>query len=692
MSHFYEILNKKIGFSRIGRIILSKESKKYIKTPNIIIPMQNFLMKDVNYLDEFEDHEIFIISKEVFLKIGFLRDKFRNTAFIFTHTGTLDAFIEILENNLNVFSKDNIILLIPFNIPTTIINEAFAGDEIENYLKQVNNLLKKHQDFNFGLTIRNFDYPRLFDLYKKLIKENDNIKLLNLTDFFDANIDFRKILEIIFDIKQNLDNNLVLMASGRIIPKYFPILIYLGIDLIDSSYLLYLSSENFYDTIEYLYPIYKVKHFPCSCLACKEKLKNLQIIKYSNEKLEYLCLHNLITAKNYMNKIKQYLKADDFRAFVEKSSFDDILVVSILKILDRQYFHLIRFETPITDSFPIIRCFGASSYYRPDFQQFRERVIRYFLPEAWTKLIIIFPCSSRKPYSKSKSHKKFHSILRKFSDFPEFQEIILTSPLGAIPRQLENIYPVNSYDISVTGFWDKEEIDLASEMLVEILSKYNKDIPIICHAKGEGYKEIILKAKSQLPHEFYFTNTNKSLISSSSLKSLEDCVRNLKSKLKLESEEKIHSFSKSWIRKLIKIADYQLGADVGTKFFSENIKVRRNKLSGNFHIIDVEQKKIIGKFLLHTGQIEFTLYGAQSLLEINNKSNILVFNGETIKGNTLFRPGIIEFSPNLIPNNYVFILDKTKKKVIGLAKLIVGSNYLKNSKSGRIAIVYDKVR
>ncbi|MFX1355225.1 MAG: hypothetical protein ACFFGP_14825, partial [Promethearchaeota archaeon] len=125
MSHFYEILNKKIGFSRIGRIILSKESKKYIKTPNIIIPMQNFLMKDVNYLDEFEDHEIFIISKEVFLKIGFLRDKFRNTAFIFTHTGTLDAFIEILENNLNVFSKDNIILLIPFNIPTTIINEAF---------------------------------------------------------------------------------------------------------------------------------------------------------------------------------------------------------------------------------------------------------------------------------------------------------------------------------------------------------------------------------------------------------------------------------------------------------------------------------------------------------------------------------------------------------------------------------------
>ena len=305
MNYSYEILNKRIGYSRVGRIKLSKEPKKYVKTPNVILPMRNFLMKDVNFLEEFEDHGIFLISKEVFLKIGFLRDKFKNTAFIFTHTGTLQTFIDIIENNIDIFSEDNIILLIPFNIPTTILDENFAKNEILYHLKSVKKLLENFPNLNFGLSIKIFEHPQFLDLYSPLIKENKNIKLLNLIDFFTANTNFRNVLDLIISIKQNFDNNLVLMASGRIIPKYFPILIYLGIDLIDSSYLLFLTSENFYDTIEFLLPIHKVKYFPCSCVACQTKLKNFQSMKYSDEIFDYLCLHNLIAAKTYMNKIKQ---------------------------------------------------------------------------------------------------------------------------------------------------------------------------------------------------------------------------------------------------------------------------------------------------------------------------------------------------------------------------------------------------
>ncbi|GAI86743.1 unnamed protein product, partial [marine sediment metagenome] len=137
-----------------------------------------------------------------------------------------------------------------------------------------------------------------------------------------------------------------------------------------------------------------------------------------------------------------------------------------------------------------------------------ERLLKRFTPESWTKLIIILPCSAKKPYSESKSHKKFHSIIRKFRDFPDFQEIILTSPLGAIPRQLENIYPVNSYDISVTGDWDNEEITIASNMLIKLLEKYDKDIPILTlmlslikgryRSNNSGYSKILIdKPKSK---------------------------------------------------------------------------------------------------------------------------------------------------------------------------------------------------
>ena len=262
-------------------------------------------------------------------------------------------------------------------------------------------------------------------------------------------------------------------------------MVYLGIDIIDSSYLLYLSSENFYDTIEFLLPIYKIKQLPCSCIACRGKLKDLLTDKYSLEKIELLCLHNLINARTYMNKIIQYLNYEDYRGFVEKSVLDDTYLISLLKILDNDYYDILKFETPITQKVKQIKSLGPSSYNRPDFRIFRERIVNRFSPEEWTSLIILLPCSAKKPYSESKSHKRFLSILRKFPEFPSFQEIIVTSPLGAIPRQLENVYPVNSYDISVTGEWDEQELSLASFTLAQLLKKYDERIPIICHLEGD---------------------------------------------------------------------------------------------------------------------------------------------------------------------------------------------------------------
>ena len=63
-----------------------------------------------------------------------------------------------------------------------------------------------------------------------------------------------------------------------------------------------------------------------------------------------------------MNKIKLYLRMEDFRGFVEKSSFDDMNIISALKVLDKQYFNAMKLETPITQAKKIIKCFGPSSY------------------------------------------------------------------------------------------------------------------------------------------------------------------------------------------------------------------------------------------------------------------------------------------------------------------------------------------
>jgi len=686
MNYFFEVLSSKIGFSRIGRIIFSKERKLFISTPNIIIPIKSSLMKQFNFIQEFEHHNLFTISKEFFLKIGFIREKFRNTGFIFTHTGTLKKFQEILVKNSNVFSKDNIISLIPFNIPTTSINKEFAESEIRNYLINIEKILYKYPHLNFGVSVKIFEQDDLLDLYFPILKKHKNIRIANLADLFDNISNYRNLLKNIVKVKQELDNNLIIMASGRIIPKYYPLLVYLGIDLIDSSYSLFLSAENFYDTIEYLLPIYKIKYFPCSCVACRGNLFKLLKNKYSSEKIDLVSLHNLITANNYINKTKQYLNNEDFRAFVEKSSMDDTNLISMLKILDKDYFEVIKYETPINQKSKEVKSLGPISYNRPDFKQFRERLIQNFEPEPWTTLIILLPCSAKKPYSESKSHKKFYSVLRKFSEFPTFQELILTSPLGCIPRQLENVYPVNSYDISVTGEWDDEEINITSEMLTKLVEKYDPNIPIICHLKNE-YLEIVKRASSKLSHQFLFSEIFDNPTSKESLQSLEDLIMIIKDKFTPKrSHLKYKNYSKTWIRKFVKILDYQFGIKAGTNIISNGLKPIRMRFNDRIDLNDLKTHEKLGVFKSSTGQIELTINGLKRLIKSNHliKSNFIVFDGDEFQGNTLFRAGVLDYSQDLIPNNQVIILDKTKNKILGSGMLIVGSNFIKNSKSGRI--------
>lgn len=692
MTYFFEVLASKIGYSRLGRMIFSKERKLFITTPNIIIPIKSSLMKQFSFIQEFENHELFAISKEFFLKIGFIREKFKDNGFIFTYPGTLQKFQEILIKNSHVFSKDNIISLIPFNIPTTSISKEFANREIKNYLFHAKKILKNHPNLNFGLTIKIFDYVELFDLYIPIVRQFENIKIVNLIDTFDNISNYRSILKIIVKIKLELDNNVIIMASGRIIPKYYPLLIYLGIDLIDSSYSLFLSAENFYDTIEYLLPIYKIKYLPCSCIACKGNLSNVLNDRHSSEKIDLLSLHNLITANNYVKKIKEYLNHEDFRVFVEKSSFDDTNLISMLKILDKDYFDFIKYETPISQKIKKVRSLGPSSYNRPDFRQFRERTLKNFEPEPWTTLILLLPCSAKKPYSESKSHRKFYSVIRKFPKFPTFQEFILTSPLGCIPRQLENVYPVNSYDISVTGEWDNEEINITSEMLIKLIEKYNPNIPIICHLKDE-YLEIVQKASSKLPHNFLFSEISDKTTSIESLQSLESLIMNYKDKYQpkkshLESE----MFSKTWIRKFVKILDYQFGTNAGISIISNGLKPIRLRFNDQINLKDLKTQEILGVFKHSTGQIELTINGIKRLVKNSRSidSNYIVFDGQEFQGNTLFRAGILDYSLDLIPNNQVVILDKGKNKILGSGVLLVGSNFIRNSKSGRIVKINDR--
>ena len=151
------------------------------------------------------------------------------------------------------------------------------------------------------------------------------------------------------------------------------------------------------------------------------------------------------------------------------------------------------------------------------------------------------------------------------------------------------------------------------------------------------------------------------------------------------------SFTRTWIRKLAKILDYHYGPGSGTKILSNGVKVKKSRINTQLEILDVKDNHSIGVFKYDTGQINLNIQGASLLTPFSDLTSKIVFNGKKITGTTLFRPGVLEYNNDLIPRNNVIILNETKENVIGMGHLIIGSNVIRNTKTGRVAIIYDRI-
>ena len=50
---------------------------------------------------------------------------------------------------------------------------------------------------------------------------------------------------------------------------------------------------------------------------------------------------------------------------------------------------------------------------------------------------------------------------------------MITSPLGLVPRDLEEVWPASHYDIPVTGDWSLDEFVRSENMVKALLSRHN---------------------------------------------------------------------------------------------------------------------------------------------------------------------------------------------------------------------------
>ncbi|WP_409199938.1 DUF5591 domain-containing protein [Methanobrevibacter sp. DSM 116169] len=277
-------------------------------------------------------------------------------------------------------------------------------------------------------------------------------------------------------------------------------------------------------------------------------------------------------------------------------------------------------------------CSSEESLYRSEAVRWRERMS---LMAPIGEVVVLLPCSMKKPYSDSKSHQKFKKVTR------SFQEVIITSPFGMCPRELENTFPIQSYDVSVTGNWSYEEVKTSGELLKE----YLKDKKVIANVHG-GYEEA---CRDYLDDCIYTCEDGRP----TSPDSLYNLRMELKNYPRLKKREKT-------LHELRSIATYQFGKK-GKDFIPDDCKSK-----GMYHKRIFSNSKQLALLNKNVGLFTLHLEGGKKLFELG--INIVNIDFE-LKTNTIFAPGISKASSNIVPNDEVVVVYNDEVVAVGKAVL-----------------------
>nr|WP_319372902.1 DUF5591 domain-containing protein [uncultured Methanobacterium sp.] len=291
-----------------------------------------------------------------------------------------------------------------------------------------------------------------------------------------------------------------------------------------------------------------------------------------------------------------------------------------------------------------VLCTTETSLNRPEARRWRERMK---LLEPLGEVVVVLPCSMRKPYSASKSHHVFIQATK------GLQEAILTSPFGVCPREMEQTYPIQSYDVSTVGDWSREEIKITGECLKE----YIGDHEVIAHV-AQGYLEV---CQEYLPQATFTCQDNKA--------TSPDSMTNLKNEVRKYNKLKSRARQPHMLRS---IARYQFNTRDADQLVPDDYKLR-----GRFDRRLMQGDEQIAVLHHNNGLYSLNIKGGIILNEIGVNWVEIDFD---MKTNTLFAPGVVDAHPGIIPKDEVVII--RKGEVIGVGKAIMTGKEMKKGEKG----------
>ena len=259
------------------------------------------------------------------------------------------------------------------------------------------------------------------------------------------------------------------------LPHRIPLLAYLGIDLVDTTEAHLVAAQGAFLDRELGPRTPAPARFEraCDCSAC------------SSDPVGPLATHAVIACRRAMAESIAAARGGRLRELVESRLVAEPALAEMLRYADRELRGLLDERTPVAFS-------GSRDYVlleshrRPEMVRFRSRLLERYRPPPSKSVLLLVPCSKTKPYRRSRSHRRFWGALEGLSPLERVHLVSVSSPIGLVPRELEDVPPARHYDIPVTGDWEESERRFVRAALAHLRAT-GKYRTVIVHLDPDEY-------------------------------------------------------------------------------------------------------------------------------------------------------------------------------------------------------------
>lgn len=424
----------------------------------------------------------------------------------------------------------------------------------------------------------------------------------------------RDLVKAVIGCKNRTRSDSALYAPALATPANLALLIYLGIDLVDRTRVIADAYLGRYHTRDGVWEVGALPELPCRCPHCLALDDRIDP--------EKIAAHNVLKLEEELRIVRLMIESGTLREYVERQVRVTPDQTAALRLLDQEHCYL-EARTPQHRSSAFLAN-TAESLQRVEVTRFGQRVLeRYRAPNS--DVLLLLPCSARKPYSTSRSHRLFAEAIGQHRRY--LHELILTSPLALVPRELEEVYPAASYDVPVTGHWDREERAWLLDCLAAYLKK-NKYARIVAHLEGELEETV---RSSGLDAAFTGGGTRED-----SLEKLARAVR--------EACRDAVRLKEGRLQRYRAVADFYFGEGAGDALLSNDAHIKGRELQN-------EDKKALA-MITPNGTMALSIEGARRLAD---RGSYIVTIGDFLPRGSLLAPGVVEADPQIRPGDEVII-------------------------------------